>query len=227
MRPHILLTGGRRAGENGAPQVWLPTAYADAVWRAGGLPALAPLAQGADYAAGFHGLLLTGGVDPDPALYGQSVLNHTVEIDRVRDETEKDLFGAFLAAGKPVLGICRGIQALNVFLGGSLIQDLPAQRGLYHSDARHMVSVTPGHWMESLLGRKFMTNSSHHQAVDAPGRDLRVIAQAEDGVIEAVEMRGAPVWGVQWHPERMRPGQEGLPDHGSLFERFVKQCRRD
>ncbi|MDR2671227.1 MAG: type 1 glutamine amidotransferase [Oscillospiraceae bacterium] len=228
VRPRILLMGGLGQTETGAPYVRLPRAYADAVWRAGGLPACACAPDdAADHARAFAGLLLTGGEDPDPAAYGQTVLNDTVQADRARDDWERALFEAFCAAGRPVLGICRGIQAINVFLGGTLIQDLPAQRGLCHSGVTHMVRAAPGGFPHALFGARFPTNSAHHQAVDRPGGGLIPTAWADDGVIEAVEGRDAPVWGVQWHPERMGPGDPALPGHGRLFERFVTRCAAD
>jgi putative glutamine amidotransferase len=225
MRPRILATGGLRLSDSGAPTVWLPRTYANAVWRAGGLPVLACVPQGEDLAAEFHGLLLTGGEDPDPASYGQKILNGSVVVNPERDQWERVLFDAFMAAGKPILGICRGIQALNVFLSGTLIQDLPAQLGISHSNVTHMVRAVPGGLPYALFGDTFLTNSIHHQAVDRLGDGLTATAFADDGIVEAFELRTRPVWGIQWHPERMAPENPLLPDHGRIFERFVTQCK--
>ncbi len=226
MRPAILLTGGQTVVEGGAVRHWVPDAYARAVYRAGGLPSLAVSAS-ADYADPFDGLLLTGGADVDPAWFGEAVLNDTVEIDPERDNREKKLFFAFLRANKPIFGICRGIQVLAALLGGALYQDLPAQRGLQHSGRKlfHDVTLQPAHWMARRLGEITQVNSFHHQAIRVLPDCLTPVGWSEDGLVEAVEHVSAPVWGVQWHPERMVEEQKNRPSHEVLFERFVLQCR--
>lgn len=165
------------------------------------------------------GLLLAGGNDIDPALYGHAAVAELGEINPLRDGLEMRLIPAFLRENKPILGICRGIQALNVALGGSLYQDLPSQYAetpasmerIGHSQPEpyenpaHTVDILPGTLLGSIIGEgRIPVNSMHHQAVWMPAPGLSVCARAADGVIEGVEMPGRPfVLAVQWHPERL------------------------
>jgi putative glutamine amidotransferase len=155
--------------------------------------------------AEFHGLVLCGGGDPDPALFGEKNQG-SYGITRERDQLELSCIHAFLTAKKPVLGICRGNQILNVAFGGTLIQHLPSAnnhiapgKDLYHT-------IHTDGLLRRLYGRKMQANSSHHQGIGKLGRGLRVMAVATDGVIEAVGHERLPVVGVQFHPERMENG---------------------
>ena len=151
----------------------------------------------------FKGLLLLGGYDPDPALYGQKIVNDTVTVDSVRDELELALIEKFVAAKKPIFGICRGIQILNVALGGTLVQDMPSQLSLNHSDGiMHEVSHKPGSIAHKLWGDKSIVNSYHHQAVDRLADGLVGVSVCNDGTIEAIQHKSLPIFAVQWHPER-------------------------
>lgn len=162
----------------------------------------------------FAALLLTGGVDVDPALYGEAQARQTRKIDRARDDLEIELIRGFLHAGRPVFGICRGIQVLNVALGGKLIQHLPEvtteeHRAKAEKDARHGLRVAEGAHLARALAGVTEVNSSHHQAADptAIARRLVVSAVSPGGVVEALEgsWLPAPVVAVQWHPERLEP----------------------
>ena len=169
----------------------------------------------ASYAGHLDGLVLQGGADIAPETYGETPLHPEWAGDRVRDLYEIDLFNAFVEAGKPVLGICRGCQMINVALGGTLYQDIATQlpTDITHRDADkyehqfHEVSVVPGTRLAQLYPGTVATgiNSIHHQAVKALGRDLTVEAHSSiDGVIEAIRWRGPSyVFGMQWHPEFM------------------------
>ena len=169
----------------------------------------------ASYAGHLDGLVLQGGADIAPETYGETPLHPEWAGDRVRDLYEIDLFNAFVEAGKPVLGICRGCQMINVALGGTLYQDIATQlpTDITHRDADkyehqfHEVSVVPGTRLAQLYPGTVATgiNSIHHQAVKALGRDLSVEAHSSiDGVIEAIRWRGPSyVFGMQWHPEFM------------------------
>ncbi len=152
----------------------------------------------------FDGLILCGGGDVHPRYYGEGV-NGAAGIDEERDKTEFALIEAFLGAGKPIFGICRGCQVLNVYFGGSLHQHI-ADAALHSSfsdyDLTHPVTAAKGSVIEALYGEAFTVNSYHHQAVKRPGKGLRGTAFCGD-VIEAVEHESLPVFGVQWHPERM------------------------
>jgi len=172
-------------------------------------------------AAGCAGLLLPGGGDVDPHRYGQ-VPAGSAPPDPLRDDAELGLARRFLAEKLPVLGICRGLQVLNVALGGSLIQDLPGHAQLNGADRVHPVRAEPGSLMDRLYGPRFLVNSAHHQAADALGNGLRATLRAEDGIVEALEHESLPVLGVQWHPERMpaEAGTDGLP----VFETLRSLC---
>lgn len=158
------------------------------------------------------GLLLTGGEDVDPARYGRPAHPALGEVNAARDATELALLDAARARGRPVLAICRGIQILNVAMGGTLVQDLPSERP---SDVRHDqphdraarthdVTIVAGSRLAGAAGTTAMAvNSYHHQAVDTLGRGLRVTATSSDGVIEGAEVDDPSWWvvAVQWHPE--------------------------
>ncbi|WP_110208921.1 gamma-glutamyl-gamma-aminobutyrate hydrolase family protein [Nocardioides daejeonensis] len=195
-----------------------PVSYHEAVWRAGGLPVmLAPLPGAVDAViALLDGLVLTGGRDLDPARYGAEPEPHTVVAHRLRDQWELALFTAAQERCLPVLGICRGMQLINVALGGTLHQHLPAVVGTdVHSPepgqvGRHAVITAPGSRLSRLLGQRRVMPTHHHQAVRELAPGLCATAWAEDGVIEGVEGTGA-AWllGVQGHPEEDR-GLDGV-----------------
>lgn len=157
-------------------------------------------------AAGCGGLLLAGGGDIQPALYGQENQGSR-NFEPERDEREFWLVREFLGAGKPILGICRGLQVLNAALGGGLVQDLPTAAA--HAweeptgDKRHLVRAQPGSFLQELYGDEFPVNSAHHQGAGPVAPGLAVGALAEDGVCEALYSREKRVYAVQWHPERM------------------------
>lgn len=178
----------------------------------------------------FDGLLLTGGGDLDPALFRQPNRGSNPP-DPNRDRAELPLVHAYLSAGKPVFGICRGCQVLNVALGGTLIQDLASLNTVHTSgtgDVTHTVTTAPGSLLHQLFSPRFRVNSAHHQAIDLAGHGLAVTARDAFGVIEAVELPGRPVLGVQFHPERMTGPllRSDCPDGTPLFRWFVAQCRR-
>ena len=179
------------------------------------------------------GLVLCGGIDVHPARYGEEILNETVEIYPERDELEWDLLAAAKAAHIPTWCVCRGVQVLNVFLGGSLWQDLPAQRpsAIEHSvpepkDAiAHTVEVLrPETGLGDLLSRETpRVNSRHHQAIKDLGEGLIPVASSADGLIEAVELPGDWwVRGVQWHPENLI----ALPLQRALWDDFARAVRK-
>jgi putative glutamine amidotransferase len=191
-----------------------------------------------DYVHELDGLVLQGGADVSPVTYGEEPLSPAWAGDRVRDEYEIELFDEFVEAGKPVLGICRGLQLINVAFGGTLYQDIATQTGsavqhrardAYESNF-HDVSFEP----ESGLGRMYpriaggRVNSIHHQAIHNLGRDLVVEARSStDGIIEAIRWRGKSyVFGVQWHPEYLRPRDDSVLDCTPILEEFLLEARR-
>ena len=205
--------------------LWMLPRYLDGISMAGGIsfvfPFIATDSETEDLkrlSALCDGFLFTGGPDISPALYGEDVLNDTVFSVEKRDRMEQIVFAEAMAAKKPVLGICRGIQFINVMLGGSLYQDIPTQ---HPSDAEHRQSPpfdAPSHKVEIVKGsplweclyrsgdapedRLLAVNSIHHQAVKEIAPKLETMAISEDGLIEAVHMPDYPfLWAVQWHPE--------------------------
>lgn len=150
-------------------------------------------------------LLLPGGGDIAPEFFGQKN-EGSKEIDEVLDRKQFAIFTAVFNAGKPVLGICRGHQVINVALGGDLIQDLPTaadhKKPTPAEDNHHIAIAEPGSLMERLYGQEFPVNSAHHQGLGRIGRGLKVTMRAADGVVEAIEHESRPVIGLQWHPER-------------------------
>ena len=155
----------------------------------------------------YDGLLIPGGGDINPARYGQK-LNGSFMILDALDDLQFNILDAFVKAKKPVLGICRGCQIINVYFGGSLIQHLPTafrhSHELDEDDRIHGCLAEKGSWISSLYGTEFTHNSSHHQAAQRLGEGLAVDAVCqEDGVIETLHHTLLPVYGVQWHPERL------------------------
>jgi putative glutamine amidotransferase len=216
---------------------YLSRMYSDAVAAAGGLPIMIPLFGSAGHMdpliGHLDGLLLPGNdSDLDPSLYGVSRQDVCGPAQKLRDGTDFYLLKSAMKRKIPILAICFGIQSLNVFLGGSLIQDIPTSVGnsIQHSnrrgkDPRHKIRISSGSVLEQLAGGLEATvNSTHHQAVDCLGRRLKVIAQAPDGVIESIFGTEPQHWilGVQWHPEK-----EFCSDDFSrrLFEHFLAHCR--
>lgn len=194
--------------------------YYSAVEAAGaqavGISLQLPAAELARLAASLDDFVLPGSpCDVDPARYRASSHQETHEPDAARERTDFALLDHAFGAGKPVLAICYGTQLLNVYLGGSLIQDIPSEvrPHLQHAkntgetvDPEHLTQIKAASRLLPLAGgASARVNSSHHQAIREPGRNLRVTATAPDGVIEAVEWIGGASWavGVQWHPERM------------------------
>ena len=179
----------------------------------------------------FDGLLLCGGNDSHPKFYGEEI-NGAVDIDLERDEAELALTDAFVKAGKPILGICRGMQALNVFCGGSMIQDIPSEyetKIIHRLDkpeiAFHKILVEKSSPLSEIMGfGEHLINSYHHQAVKEVAPDFSVCATAEDGIIEAIYHKNKKfILGVQWHPER---DQETATGNKKIIDSFVKICSK-
>ena len=174
------------------------------------------------------GLLLPGGGDMDPKFYGQERIPACGEPNLLRDAAEPLLLRAFLAADKPVLGICRGIQVMNVVLGGTLYQDIKPFEHVPHNDhwaKVHTVTVRRGTLLSRLLGQDtVLVNSQHHQAVDRVAPGFTLAALSEDGIVEAIEKPDARFClGVQWHPEWL---SDADPAMQGLFDAFVNACSK-
>lgn len=174
------------------------------------------------------GLLLPGGGDMDPKFYGQARIPACGEPNLLRDAAEPLLLRAFLAADKPVLGICRGIQVMNAVLGGDLYQDIKPFEHLPHNGhwaKVHTVTVRRGTLLSRILGQDtVLVNSQHHQAVDQVAPGFTLAALSEDGIVEAIEKPDARFClGVQWHPEWL---SDADPAMQGLFDAFVNACSK-
>ena len=202
--------------------------YIHAVTGAGGE---AFLYTGGEQEQDFDGLILAGGADISPMLYGEKRLPDT-EPDERRDEREVTLFKAFYLYGKPIFGISRGHQMIHACLGGRLMQSLPEPYRAYHREAgqkpaTHAIQYTAPSILSSIYGPtgRMTVLSIHHQAVELPGKHMKTVATAEDGLIEASEHEYLPVYSTQFHPERMiDPLSVHTDDGRPLFTFFVRKC---
>lgn len=216
-KPRILISGAPGAMTN----------YENAVRNAGGVPICA-YCPPPDLSCA--GLLLCGGGDPDPALFGQENQGSDPP-DLARDRAELALISAFVEAGRPILGVCRGMQMLNVALGGTLIQDLPPEVRAFHGraahDLVHPLRCEEGSLLHRLYGPRMQVNSAHHQGIGRLGEGLVPCAWSESGLVEAFTHRSLPILGVQFHPERMawdlhRPETN---DGAAIYRWLMEQCQ--
>ncbi|HHV79376.1 MAG TPA: gamma-glutamyl-gamma-aminobutyrate hydrolase family protein [Firmicutes bacterium] len=214
------------------------TSYVTSVMEAGIVPVLIPPLSagtvknneegGAEVAACIHGLVLTGGGDIDPALFNRPGAASVQNVQRDRDETEMALLRSALKLGMPVLGICRGMQLINVALGGDLIVDIKTEyltsvaHDVDDDSVRHPVRIASDSKISRILDTcELNTNSHHHQAVRRVAAGLVAVGWAEDGIIEALEGKGENyLVGVQWHPERLREESSAR-----LFASFLEAAR--
>ncbi|MDB4949687.1 MAG: putative glutamine amidotransferase [Gemmatimonadetes bacterium] len=243
MRPLIAVTTTLGSGgSHQLPAVKLNVQYVTAVEEPGGTAVLVTPAHDADSVAGIvgmaHGLLLTGGEDVEPRLYGQEPHPGLGHVTPARDATELAALREAMRRGIPILAICRGIQLVNAALGGTLYQDLPAQRPgpiVHEQEAPvahrwHGATVAEGSGLRHIFGTgELFINSFHHQGIDRLAPGLEATVRAEDGLVEGVEGTDHPwLYGVQWHPERGEAeaaGDERDPDRRLLWA-FIDAARR-
>jgi putative glutamine amidotransferase len=241
-RPLIGVPTGREKSQRffGLALYIMNQTYVRVLEQLGALPVLIPLAMSEATLRGtferLDGILLPGGEDVDPVHYGAERHPQLGATDQERDRTELLLTTWALETGMPVLGVCRGVQVLNVACGGTLYQDLHSQRpDLEKHDyfppkferfrIVHTVEVAPDSLLARALGEGHEVNSMHHQGIAAVGEGLRAVAVAEDGLVEALEMPLRPfVLGVQWHPEELAKTD---PHSGSIFHHFVQAAAGD
>lgn len=214
MKPRILLSVKQNAQY-----------YVDVVTALGAEPAAFYLPE---VDLSYDGLLLCGGDDLDPKYYGEEN-NACGVIDEARDTAEMALLKAYVEAGKPVMGICRGLQIINVFFGGTLYQHIDqvdTHRQGKEVYCVHPVQTVEGGLLHRLYGPEFTVNSYHHQAVRELGKGLRPLAYTGD-IVEAVEHESLPVFAVQWHPEKLSFAyrREDADDGQILLRHFVDMCR--
>ena len=204
--------------------------YLNSIWEAGGVGVLLAYTDDpeklAEYAQVFDGFLFAGGDDMDPARYGESVMFDNVEIDSDRDAFELGLYACVKATNKPILGICRGIQVLNVAEGGTLYQHIDGHRQTPTPGTvtEQVTKVVKGSMLEALVGKEeILVNSFHHQNVKDLAPTLAADAISADGYIEAAHMPGHKFFlAVQWHPEIYRTTSEGMR---KVFSAFVDAAR--
>ncbi len=237
MKPFVLLTPAHQISDTNLPFHQVMRGYVNCMTEAGAepivlthMPAEENMKKIFDMCSG---LLLTGGVDIQPHLYGDSECHSENTLDAERDELEFPLLDMFVKAKKPVMGICRGMQVIHTYFGGTLWQDLPSQLGVEHRNCLHNIKTEKGSQLNRLFGDEFEVNSFHHQAAKDMGEDMRATAWCDD-VIEAIEHKSLPIWAVQYHPERLfgaervystAPASENTPDTLEFFTSFVEAMK--
>jgi len=227
-RPLIGITSVYEPAKGDKPaETTVGFAYAAAVAENGGVPVVLPTIDDErilqSYLEVLDGLVLVGGDDIPPAAYGEQPDKTVQPLTKERYEFERKLIARWLASGKPLLGVCLGMQFTNVVSGGTMIQDIPAEIGTkVNHRAYHRVQIEAPSILADILGAKeAMVLSSHHQAVDDLGRDLRPITHSEDGVVEALERTdGRFGLFVQWHPESMTD----LVHRNAIYGALVRAC---
>lgn len=217
--------------------LWMLPGYFEGIQRAGGIPIMLPLVMDAEITeqcmAMCHGFLFTGGHDVSPEIYGSEIVANNIVCNKERDYMESHLLKLALENDKSVLGICRGIQFINAYLGGTLFQDLPTEHPSeieHHQKPPYDIPVHKNIIIKdsplyNLLGtNRLFVNSYHHQAIKDLAPVLKSMAESEDGLIEAVYMPSHKyVWAVQWHPEFSYETDEASM---KIFESFIESMRR-
>lgn len=228
MKPLILVTAGVENTSRGLVQSTVYKTYSEGISNSGGLPLIvgddSDLAAMADLA---DGLCVTGGFDVNAHMYnGNPELCGAVDL--WRDSLESRLVALFVERKKPILGICRGMQMINVVLGGTLYEDIYERTGLHHPfKVAHQIYAKPGSVLYRLFGEQFEVNSFHHQVVIKLGEGLEATGWTKENLVEGIAHTSLPILGVQWHPERMtgeHPYTPVGPDMKPLYDEFIKMC---
>ena len=236
----IGLSAGLKTGKNDMHRergkAYIMNDYIQSVARAGAVPVILPVLPDNDLAEKLFdmvdGLILTGGGDLDPAFYGEDPHVKLGRICRLRDNFEFKLLDFAVKKNIPIFGICRGIQLINVYFGGTLYQDISLCEGSWikHSQEKlfdyveHKVQIQKDSWLGSFLEPDISINSYHHQSLKKLASGFKVTAIAMDGIIEAIEKEDEHLFcvGVQWHPERMSQDNQSMQQ---IFNEFIKVCK--
>ena len=220
--------------DNDKKQIFIDSVYIDEIVDSGGIPVIIPISadpkRNLEFIENLDGLILSGGVDIDPKYYGEENTGKSVDISPIMDEAESVLVRLAMETDLPILGICRGMQSLNVFCGGSLIQDIPSEHGfsVVHrlekpEIAFHDITIEKVSPLSEAIG--FGThhiNSYHHQAIKTLAPGFSAAAVSADGIIESIYCKDKRyVLGVQWHPER---DYHAVPDSKKILDKFIKVC---
>lgn len=208
--------------------------YFKAVEATGNTPIMLPIIQSKECIQQMvslcDGIILTGGVDIHPRYYGEEILKECGDFDCFRDQFEWFLLEEVSKQQKPILGICRGIQMLNVFYGGTLYQDLGLKSDciLMHNQkgsrgfGSHTISICENSFLYDVFGKQAFVNSYHHQAIKDLANGFKITATSQDDVVEGIEHTQLPIWAVQFHPEMMFENDEGCK---YLFEHFMTKVK--
>jgi len=234
MKPIIAIVAHLDKNISGMDAHSVTTTYSEAIEKAGGIPYILPFTRRLDLipemAAMAKGFLFTGGMDIAPGLYHEAPILQLGRTNPDLDRFQMAVLSLAMTRVRPVLAICRGIQLVNVALGGTLFQDISSQfagptlrhqQKTVHFGVDHAVDIVKGSRLYALFGSRIMVNSRHHQSIREAGKGLIVTARAPDGVIEGAEHESLPIDMVQWHPEMMlRENDAMLP----LFASFTTAC---
>lgn len=228
-KPFIAITCSRDMLGNNEVH-YAHTHYIDAIIRAGGIPVFLPIGNIDDInqMTCFDGLLVTGGIDVNPMYYHESCHFLLGESDGYRDQYEISLIKEFEKQRKPILGICRGLQIINVAYGGTLYQDnrLKSENIQQHVQKErrdypiHSIHIEQKSFLSPIFGEQAYVNSFHHQSIKQTAKDFKVIAKSDDDIIEAIEHIHLPIYAVQFHPEKMENDEK----MNMIFNMFVQKC---
>ena len=232
----IGLSGNLLYENSSIPKEFVNRSYVDSIIRSKGVPFIMPITEDEEIikkmAENVDGIIMTEGVDVHPFRFNEEPIEKIGTISAERDDFDFKLMKYAVEMNKPIFGICRGIQVINVYFGGTLIQDIPTQRNTnilhsqtseYHT-ATHKIQIVKDSIIYDMLGESSEVNSFHHQAIDKLAKDFKVTAAAKDGIVEAIEYKKKDsfILAVQWHPELMSAKSVKMQN---LFDMFVEVCR--
>ena len=232
----IGLSGNLLYENTSIPKAFVNRSYVDSVMRSKGTPFIMPIIEDEEIikkmVENVDGIIMTGGVDVHPFRFNEEPIEKIGTISIERDDFDFKLMKYAVEMNKPIFGICRGIQVINVYFGGTLIQDIPAQRSTnilhsqtaeYHAPT-HKIQIVKDSIIYDMLGESSEVNSFHHQAIDKLAKDFKVTAAAKDGIAEAIEYKKKDsfILGVQWHPELM---SSKIIKMQNIFDMFVEVCK--
>lgn len=210
--------------------------YVDSVVRSGGVPFIMPICENENIIKkmieNVDGVIMTGGVDIHPFKFNEEPNPKIGEISKERDDFDFLIMKHAFENNKPIFGICRGIQLINVFFGGTLIQDINSQKNtkILHSQtaprdvATHKIKIKKDSIISDIFGTSAEVNSFHHQAINKLSKDFKITSEANDGIVESIEYKKKDrfIFGVQWHPECMTEKDEKMQN---IFSMFVDICK--